>query len=217
MNYRLVASLLVASLLFLTAAGLGGCGTSNTLSAIAVSPTAPVVAPGAAQQLLVTAIFSNGMTVPLWTRVTWASSNPAVASVGTNGLVTGIVEGTAVITATDIGHPDIIHSVTVSVTKLISITIAPADATISAGTGTQFTATGNYTLSSDGTPTAWSPTWPPDLTTLVSWVSASTSIALISNETGSQGIATAVSAGTTTITATDPATGITGTATLTVP
>jgi uncharacterized protein YjdB len=214
MKRRITASLRLATLLLVAAVSFGGCGQSNTLTSITVAPAEQAIAKGSSMQLVVSAIFGGGaLTVPAWTRVTWSTSDPAVAIVGSTGIVTALSAGTAVITATDKGHPDIAASATIYVTELLSIDLSPSSAVLSAGTGTQFTATGTYSAS---TPTAWSATWPPDLTTLVSWVSSSTDIAVVSMETGSQGFATAVSAGTTTITATDLATGITGTAVLTV-
>ena len=205
---------LISLLLFLAAAGFAGCGNSNPLASITITPEVPVVAKGKTLQLEATAHFSGGMIVTSWTQVMWRSSNPAVATVSSTGLVSAVETGEALITATDIGHPSITCSVTVSVTELTSITVAPANAVISAGTATQFTATGFY---SSGTPTAWSPTWPPDLTTLVSWASSSTDVALFSDPTGAPGLVTAgTTTGTTTISATDLATGITGTVILTV-
>jgi trimeric autotransporter adhesin len=221
MKHRAVFLVLVLSLLSYAAAGFSGCGSQhNALSAIIVTPLDPVVAMGKTLQLSATAFFSDGLIVTSWSQVTWQTSDPAVATVGSSGLVSAstVTTGTAVITATDIFHPHITRSVTVYVTELISITVTPvpADAVISLGNATslQFTATGTY---SAATPTAWSTTWPPDITTLVSWVSSTTSVASISNVMGSHGLATAGSTtGTTTITATDLATGITGTTILTV-
>jgi hypothetical protein len=216
MKHRAVSLVLVVSLLFYAAAGFSGCGNKhNTLSAILVTPFEPVVAKGTTLQLSVTAIFSDGLIVTSWSQVTWQSSDPLVATVNSTGSVAGVAEGTAVITATDIFHPDIVRSVTVTVTQLLSITITPTNAVISLGTVSSqtFSATGFY---STATPTIWAPTGTRDITSLVSWASSSTPVAVISNFTGSNGLATAVSAGTTTITATDLATGITGTATLLV-
>lgn len=217
MKHRAVSLVLVVSLLSYAAAGFSGCGNKhNTLSSIIVTPLIPVVALGKTLQLSVTAIFSDGLVVTSWSQVTWQSSDPAIATVGSSGLVSSstVTTGTAVITATDIFHPDITRSVTVYVTKLESITIEPLSTTISAGTSTQFTAKGTYSVA---TPTTWSTTWPPDITTLVSWASSSTAVATIGNVLGLHGLATAGSiTGTTTITATDLATGITGTATLLV-
>ena len=213
MKHRVFSLALVATLLVSALTGTGGCGKSNPLTSILILPLTPVVAKGKTYQLSVTAVFSNKLAVPSWSQVTWASSDAAVASVSSTGLVSGIVTGTAEITATDIFHPDISHTVTVYVTDLQSITIDPAIASITTGTSRQFTATGVY---SADTPTAWSSSWPPDLTTLVSWASSSTAVAVVSNVSGFAGIATAVAEGTTDISATDLATGITGTASLTV-
>jgi hypothetical protein len=227
MKHRAVFLVLVLSLLSYAAAGFSGCSNKhNSLSAIIVTPLNPVVAMGKTLQLSVTAIFSDGLIVTSWSQVTWQTSDPAVATVGSSGLVSAssVTTGTAVITATDIFHPGITRSVTVYVTELLSITISPQDPIISLGTVSYqtFSANGLYSLN---TPSAWSssPTWPlVDLTQLVSWVSSSTDVAVISTTTGTRGIATAVYTGTTgttgitTITATDPISGMTGTTTLTV-
>ncbi|NTW59740.1 MAG: hypothetical protein HGB21_10465 [Nitrospirae bacterium] len=227
MKHRAVSLVLVVSLLSYAAAGFSGCGNKhNTLSAILVTPLEPVVALGKTLQLSVTAIFSDGLVVTSWSQVTWQSSDPAIATVGSSGLVSSstVTTGTAVITATDIFHPDITRSVTVYVTELISFTISPLDRVISLGTVSSqtFSATGEY---SQNTPSAWSSssTWPlVDLTQLVSWDSSRTDVAVISTVTGTRGIATAVYTGTTgttgitTITARDPISGMTATTTLTV-
>ncbi|HEX9078496.1 MAG TPA: DUF3443 family protein [Desulfuromonadaceae bacterium] len=91
-----------------------------------------------------------------------------------------------------------------SVSKtLSSITVTPANPSVTAGGTQQFSATGTF---SDGTT--------QDLTASVTWSSSATSVATISNSTGSNGKATAVAAGTTTITATSG--NIPGSTTLTV-
>ena len=208
MKRRTIVLVLIASLLSIAAVGFNGCGKKNNITSITITPADPFIAKSTAQQLFVTALFSDGMRVLFWTQVTWQSSDPTVATVSSNGLVSAVNVGTAVITAIDKAHPSITASVTAKVTELTFIDIAPLSASISVGTSTQFTATGTYS--------AATPTWPPNLTPLVTWSTSSTAIAVISNVTPSHGIATAVSAGTTTITATYLATGLTGTATLTV-
>jgi hypothetical protein len=210
MKRSAIAFVLLVSLFSLALAGFPGCGKTNTLTSITVTPADPYIAKDKTQQLFVTARFSDGQFFLFWTQVTWQSSAPEVATVSSTGLVSAVSEGTAVITAVDIAHPSITYSVTVTVTDLLAITVAPSSAVISAGTSTPFTATGAYSAATPSTA-------PTDLTTMVSWATSSAEIAVISNVTGSQGIATAgTTTGTTTVTATDLATGMTGTATLTV-
>lgn len=219
MKRSTIAFALILSLLSIAAVGFHGCGKKNTITSITVTPADPFIAKGTVLKLSVTAHFSDGMSLTSWTQITWQSSDTTVATVSGTGLVSAVSEGTAVITAIDKAHPSITYSITAIVTALQSITINPPSASIaSSPVGTvQFTATGIY---SDLTPSAWSPIWPPDVTTLVTWESSSTDIAVISNVAGSNGIATAgTTTGTTTITAkaTGPTgTVITGTATLTV-
>jgi trimeric autotransporter adhesin len=73
---------------------------------------------------------------------------------------------------------------------LTSISVAPANLTLHVGSTRQFIATGGY---SDGSQ--------QDITASVAWSSAAATVASINNVAGSNGIATAVAAGSTTITA----------------
>ena len=83
------------------------------------------------------------------------------------------------------------------------MTVTPADASIADGTTQEFTATGLYT---DGST--------QDLTTEVTWFSSDEAVATVSNADDSKGLATAVGAGSTTVSATSG--GVTGDTTLTV-
>ena len=87
--------------------------------------------------------------------------------------------------------------------KLVSIAVTPINPSIVLGTTEQFTATGTYSDNSTR-----------NLTTSVIWSSSAGSVATISNAAGSNGKATSVAAGTTTITATSG--NISGSTTLTV-
>jgi len=86
---------------------------------------------------------------------------------------------------------------------LKSISVKPANPSISAGATRQFHATGTY---SDGST--------KDLTTTATWSSNNAAVATISNSTGSKGLATSIAAGTSTITATSGK--IKGSTTLTI-
>jgi hypothetical protein len=89
----------------------------------------------------------------------------------------------------------------------MSITVTPANATLAHGATLQYTATGNYSDNST-----------QDLTNVVTWASTDTSVASISDLKGSKGLATGLTAGMTTISATfgSGATAITGSTTLNV-
>ena len=86
---------------------------------------------------------------------------------------------------------------------LQSITVAPTTPGVAKGETESFTATGNL---SDGST--------EDLTTRATWTSESTSVATISNTAGTNGVATAVSQGTSTISASMG--GVSGSTVLTV-
>ena len=109
----------------------------------------------------------------------------------------------ALATAVAIGAVETLTSLPAAAPVLLTITVAPTTASIAAGNTQQFTATGHYSdLSTQ------------NLTTTATWSSSNTSAATVSNSSGSQGLATGVAAGATTITATSGA--ISGTAVLTV-
>jgi uncharacterized protein YjdB len=180
------------------------------LRAIAVTPGAPTLPAGTTQAFIATGTFSDGTTRVLTTSVTWSSSVASVATIanaaGTQGVATTVAAGTTTITATDsTTGASGATSLKVTSAALRSIAITPAGSTVSNGTSQTFTATGTY---SDGSTRT--------LTTAVTWASSAAAVATISNAAGTQGVASAASAGTTTITATDPASGVSGSTTLKV-
>jgi hypothetical protein len=78
-----------------------------------ITPVSPIVRVGAAQQLTVMATFTDSSTLDVTNSCVWSSNAPSTASVGTTGLVTGGIAGSAVITATYGGQ---YTTVTVTVT-----------------------------------------------------------------------------------------------------
>jgi len=191
-----------ATMAFLAACGGGsssqpsGTNTTPTLASIAVTPSMPSIALGTTKQFVATGTYSNGSTQVITGSVTWSSSNSDVATIsntaGSQGLASPVNTGTATITATS-GTITGSTSLTVTgiVPALVSITIAPTAPTISQLATEQFTATGTY---SDGST--------QNLTNSATWQSSDTSVATISNTSGSQGLATTANPGNTTITAT---------------
>ena len=183
----------------LTAAQIQQIYNGASLVSIAVTPPNPSIAVGAHQQFTATGTYSDGSHQNLTTSATWTSSNPAAATVNSTGLATGVGSGNTTITATS---GTIYGSTGLTVTGtpvLVSVAVTPVNPSIVAGTQQQFAATGTY---SDGSH--------QDLTDSAAWTSSNSGVATIN----STGLATGVSAGTTTITATSGA--IYGSTTLTV-
>ncbi len=192
-------------------AGCGGSGGGSsapapTLVSISVTPINPIIALSTMQQFTATGTFSDNTTHNLTESVTWSSTSALVATIsntaGSNGLATSVGTGSTTITAASGG---ILGSTTLTITgaTIVSISVTPTNPSIVLGTTQQFTATGTF---SDNTT--------QNVTGSVLWSSASTSVATISNTAGSNGLATSVSTGATTITATSE--NVPGTTTLTV-
>ena len=183
---------------------IGGGGTGQaTLTSISVSPVNPSIAKGATKQFKATGTYSDGSTQDLTSSVIWTSSNSAVATIDSAGLATSVDTGSTTITARS-GLSSDATTLTVKTLSLNSISISPANRVLSSGMTDQFTAMGTYSDSST-----------QDLTSSASWNSSATAVATISNSAGSNGLATSVGPGTTTITADYG--GFTGRAALTVP
>src|SRR5262249_14744053 len=124
----------------------------------------------------------------------------------TEGIATTIAPGTTTITALDVAS-GISGSTTLTVTNatLVSIVVTPANASLAEGGKLQYTATATY---SNGQVR--------DITNYVSWSSSKPNSASIGNAPRRRGIATGKHQGVTTITATDAASGVSGSTTLTV-
>jgi hypothetical protein len=168
--------------------------TTSPLTSIQVAPAAPSIALGTTQAFTATAQFMDGTMLDVTEQVSWSSSALGVATVsnaaGSRGLATSVSVGTATITAALSGANG---SATLNVTPatLSSIAISPLDASTPVSTPLPFTATGTY---SDGTT--------QNITALVTWNSSDPNVATISTAAGSEGLATPVAMGVTTISAT---------------
>src|SRR3972149_1348218 len=188
---------ILCGILFLSI--LGGCSggssshgtTPAALASIEVTPTNPSIAIGTTQQFKATGIYSDKTKKDLTSSVTWSSLSPAIATVsdtvGSKGLATAFSEGSTTITATS---GAISGSTTLTVkaatVTLVSIEVTPTNPSIALGTTQQFTATGIFSDNSK-----------QDLTTQVTWSSSNIGVTTIDNA----GLATSVSAGSTTVAA----------------
>ena len=175
----------------------GGAGTAAN----------PRIAVNTSQAFTAIGTFTDGSTHNLSTLVSWSSSTPSVATIGLhNPTAQGIAPGITTISATT-GPVTGSIPLTVTSATLSSIAVAPSGQSIPVGVKLNLNAVGSF---SDGTT--------QDLTVLSNWASTNPSVATVSNSGASSGLTTSVSPGTTTITATAPASlgSVVGSATLTV-
>jgi len=168
--------------------------TSTSLQSIAISPAVASIAIGNRTQFTAIGTFSDTTTQDLTSQVTWASATQAVGIISSGGSATGLSAGATQISASLNGISSPSSTLAVTSATLQSIAIAPLSATVTAGVTQQWTATGTF---SDGTI--------QDVTTSVRWSSSSTNVATIGASTG---LATGISRGSTTITATQGGVGV---------
>ena len=170
-----------------------------TISSIYITPASATVGIGQSVPLAAYATYSDGTQNQIsGNSVGWSSSATTIATVTSpGGSVTGVGLGTATITASAQGVTGT-ATVNVTVSNITSLVITPnqgstqpiTTATINGTTGSlQFYAYANGSASND-------------VTQAVTWTSSNTSVATIaSGGTSGNGLATAVAAGTTNITA----------------
>ncbi len=177
-----------------------------TVPPAAGTPAVLTIYQGQKQQFYALGTYSDSSIQNITDTVAWSTGNPLMATVSTSspnfGLATAVGAGTVAVTATS---GSIVSTTTggdgsLTVVGLNSITVTPANPTAPLGDansadpyGTtnntlQFTATANY---ADGTT--------PNVTTLATWTSGTPAVATIG---GTTGLATLLTANTSTITAT---------------
>lgn len=170
--------------------------TVPPVATVTVTPATPTIQVGQTSQL--TAVTADAAGSPLTGRaVTWTTSNAAVVTVSTTGLVTAVATGTATITATSEGRSGT-ATVTVIPIPVASVTVTPATASVEIGRTSQLSAS---TTDAAGQPLTGR---------TIAWTTSNAAVATV---TGT-GLVTGVAVGTATITATSE--GKTGTAAITV-
>src|SRR6202795_2721709 len=187
--------------------GLCGCGGKNgligngggaSLTAVSLTPTNPTLtlslSPPATRQFVAIGTYSFGNPQDITNQLTWVSADTTVATMDNKGVATAVGSGRVIVTGS-IQDPVSLKIFQVStvltvVPQLTGIMISPASAQLAKGTAQQFTATAKY---NDGTS--------PDITSLVAWNSTQSATATASSSPGTQGLALAVSPGSTSISA----------------
>ena len=162
--------------------------SASGLSSIAVTPAFPAdLGVGASLPLVALGTYADGTTADITSKVTWVSSNTAVAAVFANGAVSGEGSGTANITAALSGVTSPGLKLTVKAVSSILVTPAASPRNLDIGATQQFTAIATY---SDGASA--------DISSQVTWLSSNTQVATIY----ANGLATGIAAGSAGITAT---------------
>lgn len=160
------------------------------LTQIVVNPANPAIPAGLSRKFEALGVYADGTSVNISDRVTWTSATPAVATVNGSGNVNAISNGAAVISAAVAGKTGQ-TTVTVTDAALVSITLSPLAGTAAAGVNVQFSATGVY---SNGTS--------QNLTSMVTWTSSDLTITSFNQDRmANSGLATALAAGVSTVTA----------------
>jgi uncharacterized protein YjdB len=182
------------------AAALTVTAAAKTLVSIAVTPATASIAVGATQQFSAQGTYSDGSKADVSSTVSWTSTSTATATVNSAGLAKAVATGSSNVTATlnSISGTAAL-TVTAPVKTLASIAVTPGTASIAVGATQQFSAQATY---SDGS-TA-------DVTSTAAWASTNTATATVN----SAGLAKAVAAGSSNISAS--LNSISGTAALTV-
>jgi len=182
--------------------GKSGSGTLTvgpaTVAALSLTPATSTLQVGASRQLATVATYTDGRVVDVTSAASYVSATPAAVAISNGGMITGVAAGTAALNAS-FGGKTATAQATTTVALLSSIAVSPATATVAVGGTQQFIAVATYSDNSTAI-----------ITNSAVWTSSSIANATVLNT----GVATGVSPGASTITAT--AGGKSGSAVLTV-
>jgi uncharacterized protein YjdB len=164
--------------------------TEAEVLGLTVAPVSPSMVVGQTQQFTTHGTYSDGTEGDVTAQVTWLSLDSRFMQIsnepGSKGLATAVGVGKAEITAEVSSEViDIQVLVTEAAVLLVAIVVAPESPSMVVGQTQQFTAHGTYSDGTEG-----------DVTAQVSWSSSAPTVVEISNEPGSEGLATAVGGGT---------------------
>jgi 6-phosphogluconolactonase (cycloisomerase 2 family) len=166
-------------------------GAPGVVSLISVTPANSTLPQGKQQQFTATGTLSKGGSGNETSSAIWSSSNSAVATMVPNtGLSTALNIGTTTITAT-IGSATNSTTFTVTNPVPVSLAVEPAISFVASGAAQQLRVIAKLTNGDT-----------QDETAAATWSSSNSSVATVSNTTGSQGVVTPAGAGSASLTAT---------------
>lgn len=183
---------------FSSVCNAGSASGSSNLTAIVTSTAPQTIHVGTSEKFTVYGVCSDGSNQDITSTVSWTSSDTTTATVSAAGIVQGVAVGNVNIVAQASGFTATVP-VSVTAATLLSMQISPINFSTYQGLTTQYYAIGIY---DDGTN--------QDLSLTSAWASSNTNIATIE----ANGLATAISSGSATISATYA--GIIAASTLTV-
>jgi len=185
LNLKNILSYLLLSLTLINCGGGGSSGSDPvvTLDSISINVLSQHLKINDTFQLIATGTFSDISNVNISDQVNWVSSDTNVFTVSNTGLIAAVSAGSATITATLNTQS---ANTSATAIDLVEISISPASVTLAIDSFQNFVATGKYSDNST-----------EDLTTSVSWSTDD----LVKATITSTGILTAVSAGTSQVTA----------------
>ena len=181
--------------------GGGGTGTSALVSISIIPGAQSVASPSQSSQFIAIGTTSGGSTVDVTSQVKWSSSSTQIATITASGLATGVSQGSATITAIATNSDSTIVTGTATFTVvagtpelITALTVYPgSQAATSQDQQSQF-----FVLGTQGASALQY-----DYTSQVVWTSSNLAVATIGTTgNGTPGLATAVGAGSTNITAT---------------
>ncbi len=97
---------------------LTGTGTTSSILSVTITPPSPIVLLNSTLQLTATANFPGAISLNVTTSATWSSSSTTFATITSQGLVSGIKQGTSTIKATYAGK-------SVSATLTVAVPVKP--------------------------------------------------------------------------------------------
>ena len=168
---------------------LSGCGSDDedvVLQGISITSSYAKVPADITMQYTASGAYSDGSTADLTNSVSWSSSDIAVATIASTGLLTSIATGETNINATASGITSNTKPLSVETITIDNLTVVPDALILSLGTSENLQA---FAVASNGESY--------DITENVAWSSADTAVATIDTN----GLAAAVSAGGATMTA----------------
>jgi uncharacterized protein YjdB len=187
------SALPLAALLLAACGGAGGGGKTPaqpipaTLTAITITPLSATLAKGQIASFSATGKYSDASTQNLTSFVTWASSNPVVATIDpATGVASALTLGTSTISASMNGINSPTANLTVTAAVIAAINVTPLAVTTPKGAPTTFTATATY---SDGTT--------GDVSATATWLSSVPTVATLNTS----GIASSLGIGSSNVTA----------------